>query len=102
MDERPLSLSYDADDKTLLVGGFVDEMSGLALRDAIAKRSQDFTEALVVDLSDVDFLPSLGVGILAVAMRKAGEHGTTIELTAEQGTVAQQVLNICGLPYRTA
>lgn len=93
---------YDADDRTLLVGGFVDEMSGLALRDAIAKRSQDFTEPLVVDLSDVDFLPSLGVGILAVAMKKAGEQGTSIELTAQQGSVAQQVLNICGLPYRAS
>ena len=95
-----MSLSYDSADNTLLVGGFVDEYSGVALREAIAKHSRDFTEPLAIDLADVDFLPSLGVGILAVALKTATDHGTTIELVTADRTVSHQVLNICGLPYR--
>ncbi len=99
MHERPLSLSFDPADQILYVGGFVDELSGVALRDAVRKHSREYTEPLVVDLTDVDFLPSLGVGVLAVALRTAEENNVSLELVTKDGTVSQQVLNICGLPY---
>lgn len=83
-----------------MVSGSVDELAGVALRDAIDKHSDSCTQPLTVDLTDVDFLPSLGVGVLAVAMRTAEEKGASIDLVAASGTIAQQVLNICGLPYR--
>lgn len=100
MDERPLTTSYDDATKTLSVSGSVDEVSGLLLREAIDKHSDACTQALSINLSDVDFLPSLGVGVLAVAMRTAQENGSEIDLVAAPGTIAQQVLNICGLPHR--
>jgi anti-anti-sigma factor len=100
VEERPLTTTYSDATGTLLVSGSVDELSGVLLRDAIDKHSVSCTQPLSVDLTDVDFLPSLGVGVLAVAMRTADENGTTIDLVAAPGTVAQQVLNICGLPYR--
>ena len=99
MQERPLSLSFDSDARTLFVGGFIDELSGGALRDALRKYSGDYSERLLVDLSDVDFLPSLGVGVLAVAIRTAADNNVALELATTDGTVSQQVLNICGLPY---
>ncbi len=102
MDERPLAFSYDAETRTLHVSGEVDELSGPALREALGKHSGDYSEDLVVDLGDVDFLPSAGVGVLAVAMRNAQERGSELELVAAKGTIAQQVLNICGLPHRQA
>ncbi len=102
MEERPLTFSVDQDSRTLYVSGEVDELSAVALREALEKHSNGFADDLVVDLSEVDFLPSMGVGVLAVASRTAGERGSTIELVAVKGTIAQQVLNICGLPHRVA
>ena len=100
MDERPLTFTFDEGSRTLCVSGEVDELSGPVLREALQKHSEDYSKDLVVDLDDVDFLPSLGVGVLAVALRTAGERGSTLELIAAKGTIAQQVLNICGLPHR--
>jgi len=90
----------DDETRTLHVSGEVDELSGPALREYLDKHSSGYSENLSVDLSDVDFLPSAGVGVLAVALRNASEQGSTLELIAAKGTIAQQVLNICGLPYR--
>ena len=100
MEERPLTFSFEPDTRTLYVSGEVDELSGVALRETIEKHSEGFTQGLVIDLSDVDFLPSLGVGVLAVALRNAEDKGTRIDLVAGKGTISQQVLNICGLPHR--
>ena len=102
MEERPLTFSVDSDTRTLYVSGEVDELSAVRLREALDKHSNGFADDLVVDLSDVDFLPSMGVGVLAVAARNAEERGSKIELVAGKGTIAQQVLNICGLPHRVA
>jgi anti-anti-sigma factor len=102
VEERPLTFTVDSDTRTLYVSGEVDELSAVRLREALEKHSNGFADDLVVDLSDVDFLPSMGVGVLAVASRIAGEHGSKIELVAVKGTIAQQVLNICGLPHRVA
>ncbi|HET9420784.1 MAG TPA: STAS domain-containing protein [Nocardioides sp.] len=102
MEERPLTFTVDSDTRTLYVSGEVDELSAVRLREALETNSNGFADDLVVDLSDVDFLPSMGVGVLAVASRTADERGSKIELVAVKGTIAQQVLNICGLPHRVA
>jgi anti-anti-sigma factor len=100
VDFRPLALQYDADSSTLAVAGSVDESSGTLLRAALEKYSDGYSYDLVVDLGDIDFLPSLGIGVLAVAMRTANERGASIELVAVEGTVAQRVLAISGMPHR--
>jgi anti-anti-sigma factor len=100
VEERPLTTTYDDASSTLLVSGSVDELSGVALRDAIDKHSENLTQEVSVNLSDVDFLPSLGIGVLAIAMRTAEENGSRIILVAADGTIAAQVLSICGLPHQ--
>ncbi len=100
MKQRPLTFSLDAPHRTLRVTGEVGELSGAAFREAIAQYSAEYTQDLVIDLSDVEFLPSLGVGLLAVALQRAEETGSRIELVAAQGTIAERVLNITGLPHR--
>ena len=100
VEERPLTFSFEPATGTLHVSGEVDELSGVAFRDAIEKHSDAFSRDLVIDLGDVDFLPSLGVGVLAVALRNAEEKGSSIELVARKDSIAHQVLNICGLPHR--
>lgn len=98
MDDRPLSFAFDSG--TLFVSGTVDELSAVQLREAISKHSEDLTTDLTIDLCDVDLLPSVGVGVLAVAMREAETRGAAVDLVAAPGTVVQRVLNICGMPFR--
>ncbi len=81
------------------VSGVIDETSTDALREAIRDCSAGYTEDLTIDLSDVDFLPSDGVGALAGVMKQAEEHGHSIELTVCQGSIIERVLTIVGLPH---
>lgn len=100
MEDRALITAFDLETRTLYVSGSVDELSGVHLRDDITKYSADHTEDLTVDLVDVDLLPSVGVGVLAVAIRQAESNGATIELVARKETIVQRVLTICGMPFR--
>ena len=99
MEEKPYASSFDATKNTLAVSGSVDELAGATFRDDLAEHSEQHTKPLTVDLSDVDFFPSLAVGVLAVAMRKSREADTEIEVLAREGGIVARVLTICALPY---
>jgi len=99
VDFRPFAIDHDAQSNTLLVSGSIDETAGPELREAIEKHSAGYTRDLTIDLGDVDFLPSIGVGVLALAMRSGDQNGASVTLVAAQGTVAQRVLTICALPH---
>jgi anti-anti-sigma factor len=99
VDFRPFALAYQEQSDTLVVTGSIDETVGPELRQAIERHSAGYTRDLTIDLGDVDFLPSLGVGVLALAMRSADQNDATISLVAVEGTVAQRVLSICALPH---
>ena len=100
MEDRARVTAFDLEGRTLYVSGTIDELSAVHLRDDITKYSSDHTENLTVDLVDVDLLPSVGVGVLAVAIRQAEGNGAAIELVARKETIVQRVLNICGMPFR--
>ena len=102
MDDVPYSSSFDEGSSTLVPRGEIDEAAGIVLRDEITKYSRDFARTIRVDLSGVDYFPSLAVGVLATARRKAQTAGVELMLTAAEGTVAQRVLTICGLDHETA
>lgn len=99
MDEKPYSASYDADQHVLFVAGSVDELAGPVFREDLAKHTEQHTKSLIVDLSDVEFFPSLAVGVLAVAMRQSREAGAPIEVRTRAGGIVARVLTICALPY---
>ena len=99
MDFRPFAVDLDAQSNTLVVSGSIDETAGPDLRDAIEKHSAGYTRDLTIDLGEVDFLPSMGVGVLALALRSGDQNGASITLVAVKGTVAQRVLTICALPH---
>ncbi len=101
MQERPFSADFDADTRTLTVVGVIDELSGPTLRDAIGKYSEAHSQDLAVNLTQVDFMPSLAVGVLATARKSSREAGVDLELVAGDGTLAQRVLTICAMPHRT-
>lgn len=101
---RPGSFTAEFDDAThvLTVAGELDEAASAALRDAIDARSGGYTRPLVIELSAVDYLPSAAVGVLARAHKQATTAGHDLDLVASEGTIAQRVLLVCGLPHRTS
>ncbi len=94
--------SFDDATSVLTLTGDIDEGAGVALRDAIVARTENFTRSISIELSQVDYFPSLAVGVVANALSRAHQAGTEIVLVAEQGTVAQRVLTVCGLEHQTA
>jgi anti-anti-sigma factor len=99
VDDNPYAATYDADNARVVVSGSVDELSGQAFRSDLEKYSDGFSRDVAVDLSGVDFFPSLAVGVLAVAMKNAREAGTTLTAVADPGSVVARVLTICALPF---
>ena len=95
------SASFDEGSSTLALRGEIDEAAGVLLRDEITKYSSDFSRTIRVDLTAVDYFPSLAVGVLATARRKAEQAGSDLVLAAAEGTVAQRVLTICNLEHET-
>lgn len=99
VDEKPYASSYDAAENTLVVVGSVDELAGPTFREDLDEHTGQHTKPLTVDLSEVEFFPSLAVGVLAVAMRKSREAGVDLEVQARAGGIVARVLTICALPY---
>lgn len=97
MLERPFSSSHV--DGVLTLGGSIDEYAVAALRSAIKEHSDEHRRSLTVELSDVDFLPSVAVGVLATGLRQAEENGAELALVAAPGTISHRVLVITGMPF---
>ena len=53
-----------------------------------------------MDLTGVDFFPSLAVGVLAVALKNARNAGRTLEVVAAPGSIVARVLTVSALPFR--
>ena len=100
MLERPFSSSYA--DGVLTLGGSIDELAVADLRAAVEQHSDEHRRSLTVELSDVDFLPSVAVGVLATGLRQADENGVELALVASPGTIAHRVLYITGMPFSEA
>ncbi|WP_170981483.1 STAS domain-containing protein [Nocardioides dongxiaopingii] len=95
----PFEVEFDESTQILAVSGEVDESTAVALRDALDAATATYQRSVVVDLSSVGFLPSVGVGVLAKALQRATGAGHPIELRAEAGSIAQRVLQVCALPH---
>ncbi len=98
MLERPFTSELDGG--TLVLHGSVEYDAVIELRNLVAEHSEDHTKDLTIDLSDVDYFPSVAVGVIAKALAAAHEKGTTLDLVAKPGSVPQRVLTICAIPFR--
>jgi len=97
-----LDRTFEADlvERTLRVRGDIDDYGIIALRNLLAEHGTAPGSRLVVDLSGVDHLPSVAVGVLTRALASASRAGADLSLVAAQGSVAQRVLVVCALPFR--
>lgn len=99
MEERAFSYEVTDESGRLVLHGDLDEGAALQVRMLLSDVTQGLTRELVVDLSDVDLLPSSAVGVLANAQDTARKQGANLTFVAADGTIAARVLTICGLPY---
>jgi anti-anti-sigma factor len=92
---------YELDDarRLLVAHGDLDEPATFELRQTLATATEQLTNDLTIDLTDVDFLPSSAIGVLATAQTGASRNGASITFVAADGSVAQRVLTVCGLEY---
>jgi len=88
----------NVDGGSLTLGGSVDEGSVAALRTLLAGMSEG-GETVVVDLTEVDYLPSFAIGVLAKARSRARARGVRFDLVAPEGCTAHRVLQIAAIPY---
>jgi len=86
--------------ETLVVSGDVDDYGIITMRNLLAEHGTRPGGRLLVELSGVDYLPSVAVGVLTKAISAADRSGSEVHLVARRGSVAQRVLMVCALPYR--
>ena len=98
MDLARATWNWHQESQTLFVTGAVDEVVVDDLRLAIFEASNHYGRDLTIDLGGVTFLPSMGIGVLASAVRQAAENETTIRLQASPMSIASKILTLSGLP----
>ena len=82
---RPVSVSMDrlpeSETTVVAVSGEVDLRLHTQLRDVLI-HEVDAGQNLIVDLTDVDFLDSTGLGLLVGVLKRAGERAERLGMTA--------------------
>jgi anti-anti-sigma factor len=96
---RHFRYDLDEDGTVLAVHGELDETASGQLRETIAKATHQLTTDLAIDLTNVSFMPSPSIGVLASSKAGARLHGATITLVAPEGSVAARLLTICALDF---
>jgi anti-anti-sigma regulatory factor len=95
MSEEAPFVARRTDDGVLALSGsldaeYVPDLLALLL-DAVAE------SPLTVDLSEVEFLPSVALSAFVAAWHAEGAHPMTLQ--ARAGTISQRVLTVAALPH---
>ena len=91
-----IAISQEADAVLVKVAGEVDVSNASELRDAIDAKLPETTGELVVDLADVPYIDSTGIGVLVGAAHRAQKQGATLVVARPQRNVAR-VLGMLGV-----
>lgn len=100
MSTRRFDARYDPAVSTLFVSGEIDEDVLGQLDDRLREATADHSRSVVVDLTAVDYLPSVAIGALLSATQRATRAGHHLEVVAAHDTIAARVLAITGVPFR--
>jgi hypothetical protein len=93
-----LRIHRDAPGDLRVTGGVYEQEDLERLDFEVSGATEGFTRNVSLDLSDIDFLPSLAVGTLIALARRAERDGVAVTLTARAGTLAHRVLSVVGVP----
>lgn len=95
-----MDLSFDIRDDegvpVLAVTGEIDVYTAPSLREQLVALSQGSSTTIVVDLSDVSFVDSTGLGVLVSGLKRFREAGGDLPLVVTQPQILK-VLEITGL-----
>ena len=80
----------------LEVGGEVDVATAPRLREQLIKLVNDANYRIVVDLRDVDFIDSTGLGVLIGALKRVRTHDGDLTLVCTEPRIVK-VFQITGL-----
>jgi len=94
--ELDLRVQHHDDWAVVLVSGEVDLATCPQLRDVLAGLVEQGVYHLIVDLEQVSFLDSSGIGVLISVRRRIREHGGSLRLTAPSPHV-RRVLELTGI-----
>jgi anti-sigma B factor antagonist len=78
------------------VSGEIDLMAGPQLREELLPLTQTEAPHLILDLKEVSFVDSTGIGVLVGALKRARENGGALAYCSVQPRV-YRVLQITGL-----
>lgn len=100
MQDLPFDATYDPASSVLRVSGSIDPDLADDLAAALASARSDADRRVTIDLSNVTYLPSIGVAVLVQGMRRAVQDAVDLVLVAAKGTVAERVLHLTGIPHQ--
>ncbi|MDQ6641358.1 MAG: anti-sigma factor antagonist [Actinomycetota bacterium] len=86
-----------SDDVTIVVvGGEIDVYTAPKLRDKITELVGDDRYHLVIDMENVEFLDSTGLGVLVGGLKKVRAHDGSMEIVCSQDRLLK-IFRITGL-----
>lgn len=91
-----VSVSDDGDTTVVAVAGELDVATAPALREELYRVIDRGVATIVVDLADMDFIDSTGLGVLVGALKRVKERDGALELRSLP-SAAQRVFEITGL-----
>jgi anti-sigma B factor antagonist len=80
----------------LEVAGDVDAANAHLLREAVVTAIDGGPPVLLVDMTGVGYIDSVGLGTLVVGLKRASERGASMRLVVRSPQI-EKVLNITGL-----
>jgi anti-sigma B factor antagonist len=97
-DELNIALKTENDGETLVfvLSGSLDLATAPTVRAALLDAIEKAHHNLIVDLSQLEFLDSTGLGVLIGAHRRTSERNGTFRLVISNGPISR-LLNITGL-----
>lgn len=97
-DELSIDLKTENGGETLVfkLRGSLDLATAPTVRAALSEATEKGGHHLIVDLTQLEFLDSTGLGVLIGAHRRAAEHGGSFRLVVSEGPISR-LLNITGL-----
>jgi anti-sigma B factor antagonist len=91
-----INKTTDAGNVRVTVVGEVDVSNATELRDAIDQALAEKPAAVTVDMADVAYIDSTGIGVLVGAATRAGEDGVDFAVANPQANV-KRVLGLLGV-----
>jgi anti-sigma B factor antagonist len=93
-----LEIEFSKDGNACIVAldGEVDVYTAPALRERLIEASESGCETVVVDMRDVDFIDSSGLGVLVSALKRVREHDGQLRIVTAKEPILK-IFRITGL-----